>query len=338
MRLNSAIALLVASVGAASTRGKYRRDLEGESYDESPWEGSLDEEASNPFLLDVEYFYALLDPSGGDNQETLPPQTRPPQPPLLSPEVVNELNEKKNAPPSNETLDEISGLVKTIKKKYVRSWPISVSEIWKMVPIPPDDYPEALHGVLWMDQTGYYGYSDVDGAPESLLSFGETRFSTWDPDTKIYYHSGSCGGAWVFQAELESCEILATIPFARFTFTDDLEVAYIDFEPNGDFQTPLNPWNPIMYRQHPADGECPPSENATKRERSRCAKWIRATYAAADTNMTGYHHDYPVFEIVGQDGLPIEPYYTAYLESMNARNWKKSLIGLWQDNAGGATF
>ena len=43
----------------------------------------------------------------------------------------------------------------------------------------PLDYPEALQGIIWMDQSGFYGQSGVPvPAPENLASFGDTEFAS----------------------------------------------------------------------------------------------------------------------------------------------------------------
>lgn len=226
------------------------------------------------------------------------------------------------------------------KRDYVRTWPIPVQEIWKKVPNPPGYYPEAMQGVWWMDQYGYYGHADTEGAAENLLSFGETDFYEWDDkEPNFMYVSGVCGGAWVMEASTQAGQDYASGlchprvgkadalgGVTRFTFTDDFSMAYFDVYAAGLFRA--NPkYIGVMYLQNAPEGACPPAENATKYERNLCAKWIRRSWAADNTNLTDPYFDYPVFQIADSEGIPIEPYFSAYVESMLSRNNTHSQMG-----------
>ena len=64
-----------------------------------------------------------------------------------------------------------------------------------VLPLAPKDYPEPLQGIIWMDQSGAYGYSDIDkGAPDAAVSFGDPA-NVLDRESKQINVDVS-GGAW----------------------------------------------------------------------------------------------------------------------------------------------
>lgn len=251
-----------------------------------------------------------------------------------------QIQEASSEEPDEKLQEELYELQLKGAKNYVRSWPIPAAEIWKMVPNPPDYYPEALQGILWMDQYGHYGHANTPGSPEHMLSFGETNFYEWDDkNPNFVYGSGVCGGAWVMEASTPKGQAYARTacpPKAgradklsgviRFTFSDDFSMGFFDTFFGGEFRDNPN-YIGIMYLQDPPEGACPPAENATKYERNLCAKWIRRSFQGNDWNLTGPYHDYPVWEIVGADGIPIEPYFSAFVDAMEWRNNTHDVMG-----------
>lgn len=226
-------------------------------------------------------------------------------------------------PPVPTEREDILAMVSKLQNDY-EGTPVPISEMANTLPLPPDDYPEPLKGVLWMDQWGYYGYQNLSSrAYENLLTFGDTHLSTLDPETHSLWTAGACGGAWSIDGTprgknvQRACRKLARI--FQFVFSQDYTVGEFHLYNNGTLEPPET----LGYRgtmvlvppESQTPDVCPPPEDATPQERNLCAKWIRVSYSTKPNRTRPVV--YPVFEIMGQDGVPIEPYYSAFVESIS---------------------
>jgi hypothetical protein len=204
---------------------------------------------------------------------------------------------------------------------------INNDDIQNVLPVPPASYPEALQGMIWMDQVGAYAFSNISGgAPDLALSFGDTNYSTLKGNS---VNVDIFGPAWQWQNSAAGIEdyiglqqsIDGTLPFPmdhyEFAFSDDYEFAQIypcyGLPDGSSARTPKEMMSFSMVRQHPAEGECPPAAGASKQDIAKCAKWRR------DSVQGGIKVVYYVFEIVDSNRQPIQPYYDAFLEFANSK-------------------
>lgn len=204
-------------------------------------------------------------------------------------------------------------------------------------PPPPEELPQAWRGVMWMDQTGVYGRSDVEGQNASsaslAFSFG---ISTYDPNTRTVKIGGR-GNRWPWQGRHAGSSWLTAnrfmgyedIYWARFygysyvfTFNEDFTAAQIvpTFAPLGgwigSWGIPVGMMNYTIRLQNLAGKQCPPpAKHADKLQVTECAKFIRTTrlwdWFPEWADMIGEYH-YPVFEIIDPTGAPVEPFYSHY--------------------------
>lgn len=213
---------------------------------------------------------------------------------------------------------------------------VGADEFQTAFPPVPDDIPEAWRGVLWMDQTGRYGRSDVEGqnATSASLAFS-FAVSTWDPSSRTIKIGGR-GGKWPWQGRHMGSSWLSAnrfmgyedIYWARFygysyTFILNEGYTYAQIIPSfaplggwiGTWGIPVGLMNYSMQLQNLTGRPCPPPHNATKDEASRCAKFMRTTrlwdWFPEWSDFIGEYH-YPVFEIVKPSGERAQPFYAAY--------------------------
>jgi len=184
-------------------------------------------------------------------------------------------------------------------------------DVENAMPLPPKDYPEPLQGLIWMDQIGYYGHSDISsGAPDAAVSFGDPANLLDKENKKINVDVSGVGFQWfnVFEG-YAMWKLLHTINFKYvFEFNDNYTHAQV--YPSVDaFSVPKSLTSFTMELQTPQPGECPPAEGATKQEISKCAKWKRVSNIAGGEDKLYY-----VFEIVDKDGNRVQPYYDKYVE------------------------
>jgi len=227
--------------------------------------------------------------------------------------------------------DVVLDLLLTLQEDY-GSQQVDADQIWSKLPKAPDDYPSTLKGVLWMDQFGSYGYENITvidkGANENLFTFGDTHLSTLDPSTRMIWVAGACGGAWTIPAIINTttgtwvhetfCSVRPLM--MQFVFNENYTIAeFRQYNQSGDLQSGVGSADyrgTMMIVPQPEGNVCPPADDATPEERNLCAKWIRCSYSARSP----YPFIYPVFEIVGSDGQPREPYYSAYLNWMEEKD------------------
>merc|ERR1712232_554851 len=71
------------------------------------------------------------------------------------------------------------------------------NNVENVLPKPPADYPDSLQGIIWMDQSGYYGYSDIPGGglPDGAVSFGDSAYRLNTGRHSLYVNpQGPCWG------------------------------------------------------------------------------------------------------------------------------------------------
>jgi len=75
------------------------------------------------------------------------------------------------------------------------------NDVQNVLPVAPADYPAALQGMLWLDQTGAFGESSIPAgvsAPDLAISMGDTDYHRFDPATRTVSVS-ILGKAWQWQ-------------------------------------------------------------------------------------------------------------------------------------------
>lgn len=209
-------------------------------------------------------------------------------------------------------------------------------EIEKVVPLPPGDYPKSLQGMLWMDQTGSFGFSNISGgAPDLAFSTGDTKYAQLNRETR-QLDINIFGPAWQWQNNAEAYEFhhdLLTGPWSHlgvkfhhyeFVFNDDYSFAQIypvmQSALGNVYRVPESMLSFTMTLQTPNPGQCPPKEGATREEISSCALWRRESRVF--TVVPGIAKNigtfvYYAYQIVDQKGNRIEPYYSAYKDWAN---------------------
>lgn len=203
-------------------------------------------------------------------------------------------------------------------EKYTREHTVKffkADAVESVLPLPPKDYPEALQGVIWMDQIGAYGYSDItSGAPDAAISFGDPANVLDAENKRINVDVSGTAFQWFNNFEgYAAWKLLHSINFKYiFQFNDDYTHAQIDPSVSV-FSVPKSFTSFTMELQTPQPGECPPAEGATKQEISKCAKWKRISTVAG-----GEEKLYYVFEIIDKDGTRVQPYYDKYVEWVNS--------------------
>jgi len=226
----------------------------------------------------------------------------------------------------------------------------NTSEVNEKLPLPPDslNYPPQLDGMIWLDQSGYYGYSDIPAAvaaPDAGASFGDVEFSTLERSgdggtIKISTH----GPAWQwfnnFQGHMSYYLLSHAAFYYNFEFTNNFN--HVEISPTLNLGT-LDAFIPpeflvnftMEYQSLYLDETaCPrtsspeieaclgvdkgrePDDSCyqVKRNIARCAKWDRVSNV-----LGGEARHYYAFEIVDKHGQKREPYFTMYLNWINSQ-------------------
>lgn len=204
---------------------------------------------------------------------------------------------------------------------------ISNDHVQQHILLPPDRYPEPLHGAIWMDQSGAYAPSNVSGvsAPDLLMTLGGGQ---WDAAARTVTVS-VLGRNWQWANSGPAYRMYAALSFFRFEYEFSFDETYsaAQIVPvvsmwGVRFRVPTSLLSFRITRQWPSPGECPPAHDAPKEAVARCAKWKReSTVLGAVPGISSYigTYVYYAFEVVDQGRNPVEPYYSQYLAYANSR-------------------
>lgn len=197
------------------------------------------------------------------------------------------------------------GLPGTVAPLYFK-----YEEVASNLPAAPAEYPRNMQGILWLDQAGCYGSSNL---PTDLvhadlcISFGDTAYDVLDEKTRTIYVSMK-GPAWQFN----------NVPAAWETFENGFsyKVSFNEDYTRAQWESDHTIRNWKMAKQTPNTQKCPPNATASKNEKSKCATWIRETCKLNKTLedcKEGHTAHYPVYEIVAPNGSKVQPYFDAYV-------------------------
>jgi len=219
------------------------------------------------------------------------------------------------------------------------------------IPLPPSTYPEALHGLLWMDQHGAYGSSDMSfPASGYVVSFADA-IKAWSPEERTI-SIAPWGKTWTWMNTAHAYTTWGVTKFVKYIynwkFNEDFTYAQIVLEitlgPFGPFKMPEWLLNTNMHRQTPPPGaSCPPEPGATKEQISQCATWRRETTILPGWFLIGQPTlSYYIFKIADNKGNKIQPYFDAYAEfaalpknNQNDPDAAKAWLGVNLEKAGG---
>jgi len=200
------------------------------------------------------------------------------------------------------------------------------SAVEDVLPKAPADYPDNLQGIIWMDQGGFFGHSDVPfNAPDLACSFGDTAFHRLDPDTRVLKVTIT-GPAWQWMNKFlgyVGYNLLGVLGFFyEFQWNEDYSVAQtlpgLDLGMLGVYQVPMWLMSFTMVLQTPPEGACPPAKGASKKDIAKCAKWDRVSSGFLSPLLGSYGVlHYYVYQIVDKDGKRVQPFYDAFLEWAN---------------------
>lgn len=192
-------------------------------------------------------------------------------------------------------------------------------ELDKVIPLPPKSYPENLQGIIWMDQAGAFGHTDVPfSAPDLAMSFGDTSYSRFDEVTRTI-DVDVTGPAWQWMNN--HVGYLAFVSFKttgyhyHFEFSKDYNFVQIYPSINlgwlGKWSMPKILLSFTMVQQRPPK-ELPCPASTLYADRARYAKWDRVSSGLLSplVGKYGVFHYY-VYQIVDADGKRVQPYYDA---------------------------
>lgn len=201
-------------------------------------------------------------------------------------------------------------------------WMHKASEVEKVLPKSPKDYPENLQGIIWMDQSGVYGHSDVPmNAPDLALSWGDTEFFRLDKKNRV--HKVDCAGpAWQWMNSFLGYSFYFFVKLSgyHYLFEWNEDYTFTQIYPSydlgwlGTYSVPKFIVSFQMAHQTPPQGACPPAKGASKKEIAKCAKWDRITTGLLSPffGSWGTIHYY-AWEIVDKDGNHVQPAYDIFV-------------------------
>eukprot|EP00933_Yihiella_yeosuensis_P009386 TRINITY_DN115283_c0_g1_i1.p1 TRINITY_DN115283_c0_g1~~TRINITY_DN115283_c0_g1_i1.p1 ORF type:complete len:291 (+),score=22.42 TRINITY_DN115283_c0_g1_i1:100-873(+) len=204
------------------------------------------------------------------------------------------------------------------------------ANVENVVPRAPLGYPAQWTGIIWMDQAGYFGESDMSSGAASLaLSFGDSKFDEAARSITV----GVTGKSWTHRNSaygyLQFLAAYVTGYLYYFEFSPDYSYAQI-YPGIAPFGSWLGTWylpkafvNWSIELQDTSGKICPPQQNAsaTKVQNRECAKWLRRSstfdFISPISELIGVSY-YPCYEIVDSGGKRVKPYYDAYISYANS--------------------
>jgi len=191
-----------------------------------------------------------------------------------------------------------------------------------VLPLAPKDYPEALQGIAWLDQTGFYGETTLVGSfPDYCISMGDPKYPLNRLTRTIV--ADAAGPTWQWHNSEEGYGFVSFAALTNFKYKSHWNKDYTQaqviptlwFSWLGKITIP--PWLldfKVTVLPKPEEGVCPPKPDATPKQRSRCAKYRRdSVFLPAIPGLSFEIGTYYAFEVVDGDGKPVQPYYDQYL-------------------------
>lgn len=184
----------------------------------------------------------------------------------------------------------------------------------RVLPQAPSHFPENLKGILWLDEHGYYGHSDLQAPTGNYVM---TFFAPGALDNRSRRVSLKVPGpSWPFPNRGSTYRQIAKfIQKYEFDFNEDYSAASVILRTDEQLVIPIvkSIVGFDMVLNPPAqDVDCPPRPDASKKDRAQCAKWVRVTKIGG-----AWTTSYPVFEIVDKLGHRVQPYYDEHLAFQN---------------------
>lgn len=201
------------------------------------------------------------------------------------------------------------------------------------LPMPPTSFPEALRGMMWMDQLGHYAHSDIPiGAPDFAFSLADTPGALFDPKTRSITVDVA-GPAWQWMNRLDGkvfFKVLKAVGF-RYVMQFNEDYSFTQIYPTlfwGLVSVPKQLLSFTMVKQTPPADACPPAKDATKAEISKCAAWDRVSTGLLSPLFGSYGVlHYYVFQIIDGQGQPVQPYYDVFQEYAKISAGSDSFVG-----------
>jgi len=132
--------------------------------------------------------------------------------------------------------EKIMAGLKSLAASSPKGFPVKFfknEDVLKEVPLPPDDYPEQLKGLIWMDHAGYYAHTGKNpGVPDGVFGFGDLEFGALERNdnggvvnvdtTGPAFQWFNSGKGYMFY------NLLSSIGFSyRMNFTDNFNHCHI---------------------------------------------------------------------------------------------------------------
>lgn len=216
-------------------------------------------------------------------------------------------------------------------------------ELHTTLPLPPASYPEQLQGMIWMDQAGYYGHSDVPSAmaaPDGVFTFGDDEFKLTGGNGRYHIKVDTHGPAWQWFNSAKGYvfyNMLSRQGFTyKFIFSDNFNKGQIIPSSElvlGSIEVPPSMVNfEFDYQSLYLDEKACPKQiteevraclgidktdehcTEVKKGVTKCAKWVRPSSVNG-----GEKRNYYAYEIVDRNGQPREPYWSLYLEYVKSQ-------------------
>lgn len=224
-----------------------------------------------------------------------------------------------------------SSLIPTATQSFFK-----YEDVGSVLPLAPSWYPKGMQGILWHDQAGCYGHSDVSKAalqPVLCTSFGDTAFSVFDNESRII-HVAVKGPAWQFNNVPGAYPIYDSGLSYEVTFNREFTSA--DWQPSQEDEEGVAVKWKMEKKTHSSD-ECPPKPGASIGAKSKCAAWQAHMFVPCGRHCDHFGPKYQIFQVVDSDGKKVQPYFDAYVacasKAQSGRNQLdgESFVGQWND-------